>query len=59
MTINTHAVKTFLLALTAAVSFAAAIVVGFGATKPDAHQAISCDSAVVIAASPRQPSSAC
>jgi hypothetical protein len=28
--VNLHAVKTFLLALTAAVSFVAAIVVGFG-----------------------------
>ena len=58
MTINSHAVKTFLLALTAAVSFVAAVVVGFGfgTKKPDYRQAVSCDTATVTAASPRRPS---
>jgi hypothetical protein len=59
VTINTYAVKTVLLALTAAVSFAAAIVVGFGAKNPDVRQAVSCDTTTVVAASPRRPSSTC
>jgi hypothetical protein len=59
VTINTHAVKTFLLAVTAAVSFAAAVVVGFGAKKSDVRQAVSCDTTTVVAANPRRPSSAC
>jgi hypothetical protein len=45
VTINTHAIKTVLLALTAAASFAAAIIVGMGlgAKQLDFHQAVSCE----------------
>jgi hypothetical protein len=74
VTINTHAIKTVLLALTAAASFAAAIVVGMGlgAKQPDIRQAVSCEpgatartvASAVPAGSPlpassRAPSSMC
>jgi hypothetical protein len=63
VTINTHAVKTVLLALTAAGSFVAAIIVGMGlgSKNPDYRQ-ISCEptasSQVAVAPSSR-PSATC
>jgi hypothetical protein len=67
VTINIHAVKTVLLALTAAVSFVAAIIVGMGglgglgSKSPDYRQ-ISCEptaSSQVAVASPRRPAATC
>lgn len=58
MTINTHAVKTILLALTAAVSFVAAVVVGMGlsAKKVDNRHTASCESTGVAAVNARRNS---
>jgi hypothetical protein len=46
VSVNLHAVKTFLLALTAAISFVAAIVVGFGT---DAKKSAPDDSTRIVA----------
>lgn len=61
MTINTHAVKTILLALTAAVSFGAAVVVGMGlgGKKIDNRQSVNCEATSVAAVSTRRTSSSC
>jgi hypothetical protein len=59
VTINTYAIKTVLLAVTAAASFAAAIIVGMGlggglagSSKTDIHQVISCETGAAASPSP-------
>jgi hypothetical protein len=61
MTINTHAVKTILLAVIAAGSFVAAVVVGMGlgSKKADYRQSVSCETTTVAAANPRRAYASC
>ena len=60
MTIDTHAVKTVLLAVAAAVAFVAAVIVGMTGSKPsDPRQSLSCEAPAPISASPRRASANC
>jgi imidazole glycerol phosphate synthase subunit HisF len=61
VTINTHAVKTILLALTAAASFGAAVVVGMGlgGKKVESRHGVNCDPAAVAAVTTRRPNASC
>jgi hypothetical protein len=58
VSVNAHAVKTFVLALVAAVSFVAAIIVGLGYSvkKIDYRQNASCETGSVVAAAGRRSS---
>ncbi len=62
MTINIHAVKTVLLALTATISFVAAIIVGMGLDSKDPDYRMSCEptAATEVALAPSsRPTATC